>query len=143
MTVREPNIYARFYEKDGRRLVAIGIKGTRDEVVEFALPHHALRFPEEFAAFEKGLGEPEAKGTSLEEIPGVSPEKAAGLRLMKIHSVEELASVGDNVLVGLGLGAHALRRSAQLLLQARKAEALEAALMQKTVHKSKSRKGRA
>ena len=125
MTAAEPNIYARFYEEDGKRFVVIGIKGTKDEVVEFARPHHAVRFPEEWAAFERGLPEAEPAGTPLTEVPGITSEKAAGLRLLQIRTAEELAAVGDNVVAGLGLGGHAMRKAAQLLLKARRAEELE------------------
>lgn len=69
------------------------------------------RFPKQWAAYERQQ-EVVQEGTPLEEWGPISKSLALTYKGLNIHTVEQLASVGDQLLHGLGHGARELRDKA-------------------------------
>jgi hypothetical protein len=77
-------------------------------------PSDPERFPREWAAFH--AGQTSESGTSIYSWDGVAPSDARRFELAGIKTVEQLASVADVHLAGLGMGALALRERARSFL---------------------------
>ena len=89
----------------------------------------AEAFPEEWAAFQ-GLTTLR-QGTVLERM-GLSKAKIAELNYMNIHTVEQLASLGDNGIAAIGPGGRALVEQAKAwVAETTDKEAAAAALAEK------------
>lgn len=124
-------------EKEGRpiyedkEMVEIRIPGdklmTWVGVVE---DRHRQRWPEQYAAFKRGE-ERAATGTPLEQWPNATLNKSrvAELKAQNILSVEELASIPDNVLPKLGFGARELRDQANAYISTAKSAAQNSQLV--------------
>jgi hypothetical protein len=73
------------------------------------------RYPDAWAAFKKGEEAP-ISGTPLESWPGCDKAVALSLKSLHIHTVQDLAGVGDGVLDKLPLGGRDLRTRAKTFL---------------------------
>lgn len=72
---------------------------------------HRARWPKQYAAFKSGqVFAPE--GTPLEKWTLCGPAEVEHLKYFNIRTVEQLASIGDNVLSNLGMGSRQLREKA-------------------------------
>lgn len=69
------------------------------------------RFPKQWAAFER-QSEVVQEGTPLEEWGPVSKSTAMNYKALNIHTVEQLAACGDNVLHNMGTGGRTFRDKA-------------------------------
>lgn len=123
-------------EKEGRPIF------DEKEMVEVKIPgdklfswvgevedRHRIRWPEQYAAFKRGE-QRAASGTPLEQWPNPTLTKGRVLELKaaNILSVEELASVPDNILPKLGMGARELREQARTWIAKAKEGASTSAL---------------
>lgn len=115
---------------DEVEMVEVRIPG--DKLTVFVSPveeHHKERWPEIYAAFKRNE-ERAASGTPLEHWahPTMTRSRVAELKAANILSVEELASVPDNVLGRLGMGSRELREAARAYIDAAKGGADTAAM---------------
>ncbi len=85
------------------------------------LKHFQQRFPEHWARFEAGKGE--IKGMPLEEWPTIGKSRIRALQSRNILSVEQLAAISDGDLQLLGMDGRALRKKAQVYLEAKEGQA--------------------
>ncbi len=106
-----------FDEVEKVRIIQPGQKNT--EVVERVKAEHRQRWPTQYAQFKEGL-EQKADGFPIEEWPPINRALALTLKGLKIHTVEQLASVNDNDLPAIGMGGRALRDKAASYLAAAK-----------------------
>lgn len=83
-------------------------------------PSDPERFPREWAAFQ--AGQSHELGTSIYEWDGVTPSDARRFELNGIKTVEQLAHVSDANLLGLGVGALALREKARTFISGNSTE---------------------
>ena len=90
-------------------------KGSYEAVVDAS---HRGRFPRQWEAYKAGLSQ-ETQGISLEKLPGMSRSLAASLRASNITTVEQLATLSDQLATGLP-GIHELRRKAIALVELNK-----------------------
>ena len=122
-------------EQEGRPVyddvekVEIIIPGmTQSIAVERVNEGHKMRWPQHYAAFQKGL-EPVHDGTPLEEWPPLSPAQVANLKALQVHTVEQLANITDTAIQKIGMGARDLKAKAGAWLdQAQSGAALSKAL---------------
>lgn len=128
-TVKTPNLRPEFYrnEDTGAVMVRVANLASKDIYEAKAQPEHIKQFPDAYEAFEKGKSEP-VSGTPLTDIPGITREVARGYRLKNIRNAEELAALSDAACTALGHGILTARKSAQMLLKANHADALQAQL---------------
>lgn len=78
---------------------------------------HAMRFPDHYKKF-KETGGNEAKGTPLQNLPGLTAIQLSTLKALSIFSIENLASLEGQNIKNLGPQGHALKQSAQKYLAA-------------------------
>jgi len=78
---------------------------------------HAMRFPDHYKKF-KETGGNEAKGTPLQNLPGLTAVQLSTLKALSIFSIENLASLEGQNIKNLGPQGHALKQSAQKYLAA-------------------------
>lgn len=103
---------------DEREMVEIRIPGDRLAVhVNYVSDEHRKRWPDHYAAFKRGEARA-ANGTPLEHWPQITTGRVATLKALGILSVDELASVPDNVLPSIGMGAREMREQARAYLEA-------------------------
>lgn len=101
---------------------------TQSIAVERVNEGHKMRWPNHYAAFQKGL-EPVHDGTPLEEWPPLSPAQVANLKALQVHTVEQLANITDTAIQKIGMGARELKTKASAWLdQAKGGAALSQAL---------------
>lgn len=86
-----------------------------DTIVRVATPEDIRRFAEKYRQWK--LNEGDEVGTPFEVLSFTMTQKDM-LTRANIHSVEQLAAIGDNVLAAIGLGAINMRTRAQKYLQA-------------------------
>ena len=79
---------------------------------------HEQVYPEEYAAFKKGVNAP-ISGTPFEHWPGINDAQAKTLRGFDINSVEELAETNDNTFMNLGPGFRELKEAAARFVKAK------------------------
>lgn len=134
-------VRAKFYKCDetGRDMVELKIIGDPNSVIRKVEPEDVTKWPGEWAAYEQGKGEIEVKGTALTEIPGVDRNAAQRIKLHGVRTVEELASLDEVAAKSIGLGGMTFWKSAKLLLQAKRAEALEALASEAEVRRGPGR----
>jgi len=94
--------------------VEIKIPGG-DTIVRVATPEDIRRFAEKYRQWK--LNEGDEVGTPFEVLNFTMTQKDM-LTRANIHSVEQLACIGDNALSAIGLGAINMRTRAQKYLQA-------------------------
>lgn len=84
-----------FYE---REMVQILVPGDRlTESVQSVKDIHRQRWPREYAAFKANEDAP-LTGTPIAELPGIGAAQAEELRYGKVLTIEELASLPDDLL---------------------------------------------
>lgn len=72
-----------------------------------------MAYAEPLASFKAGNLEATVQGTPLTQWPAIDIHLAETLKAMRIHTVEQLATVSDTSLRHIGTGARALRAQAQ------------------------------
>ncbi len=114
---------------DDVEMVEIIIPGQMQSIATSRVkPEHKQRWPNQYAAFLAGLT-PSVEGSPLEEWPPLSPAQVANLKVVNVHTVEQLAAVNDGDLDKIGMGARALRdKAAAWLDNAKGGEALSKTL---------------
>lgn len=119
---------AKFFRDDiiNRDMVEVSAVGDPNTLIAKVTPEWIARFPREWAAYEAGQGEVAVSGTPLTEIPGVERDAAMRLKLAGVRTVEELAALDEAAAKSIGLGGLTWWKTARLLLQARRDEALDA-----------------
>ena len=75
-----------------------------------------LRYRKQADAFKSG-GMEGISGTPLSELPFLSKAEVAEIKAARIHSVEALAALGENVLISMGPGFRAYHEKAKVFLQ--------------------------
>jgi len=121
------NLRPVFSRENGQDYIEISIVGDPNVFRGKVTPKDVARFPREWDAYQKGRpADEDVPGTPLTEIPGLTPNIAAQLKLKGVRTVEELAGLNDMACSQVGMGALTLRKSANLLIRARQADALEA-----------------
>lgn len=121
---------------DDREMVEINVPGDLKNVVcTFVTDLHRQRWPQYYAAFKAGLEAP-SSGTSLMEWPQVTRSQAEELKYFKVHTVEQLAEMPDDLLTKVApMNGKIIREKAQRTLQvaagAAPAEKLAAELAQR------------
>lgn len=86
-------------------------------------PEYIQRWPEEYAAFKKGL-EAAVDGTPLEQWPPLKRAQVLELKALGFMTVEEIASASDLMVQRIGMGALGLRNLAKAFLDDAEAGAL-------------------
>tara|TARA_B100000686_G_scaffold345683_1_gene430722 strand:- start:891 stop:1349 length:459 start_codon:yes stop_codon:yes gene_type:complete len=109
---------ARFYRRHNKNYIEITVAGEKDTLRRQVEPNDINRFEAEWKAYEEGLDRVPVTGTNLEELPHVDQDRANGLRLQGVHTVEQLAELHDGLLQNIGMGAIDLRNAAQNYLAA-------------------------
>lgn len=132
MSVREPGVQVEFFlhpmlqgkesQDAGREIykdaphVRIRVAGQdKSEVVKEVTEKVKMRFPEEWAAFEKGMEAP-SHGTPLSQWGRITPALGRTLGLLNIRTVEDLATLSDAGVMEVGPGGFKLRGDAQKFL---------------------------
>ena len=103
-----------FEDKEFVRIIIPGDKNSQP-VYEVS-DEHRERWPAAYAAFKRGSEAP-LEGTPLKQWPPISASMARELAYFHILTVEQLATVGDNVIQNIGMGMRDLRRKAQVFLE--------------------------
>lgn len=80
------------------------------------IPADSDRWPKKYQDFKNQQVQVE-EGTPVTEWPPLSKSQALMLKGMNIHTVEALASVGDNNLHNIGMGARDLRDKAKAFIE--------------------------
>lgn len=139
MSVREPGVHAEFLMQEvlqgkesqdaGRQIfkdephVRIRVAGQdKSEICREVTSKDKARFPEEWAAFEKGM-EPPAHGTPVEQWGRITPSLARTLRNLNIRTVEDIATLSDAGVAECGPGGFKLRDDARKFLSLSQASA--------------------
>ncbi len=94
-------------------MIQVTTPGIKEEVRRQVRPSDLMIYKRAWDAFQDGREAPEAEGTSLTEIPGMTQERILQLQMLHITKVEQLAVLEDNALQNLGMSALTLRKSAQ------------------------------
>lgn len=120
-------IHAEFYgdrTEAGKdiELVRIKIVGDPNDLIKKVTADHVKRFPREYEAYKLGSRRIDHGGTKLADVPGVDRDTETKLNFQGVHNAEQLAGLSDGQVSSLGIGTQTLRRAAQLLLAANKAE---------------------
>ncbi|MBF0309844.1 MAG: hypothetical protein HQL56_09975 [Magnetococcales bacterium] len=109
-------------EQEGRPIhtqkvyVRILTPGQKDEFVGPARDKDRERFPRQWDAFQRNMTLP-LDGTPLEQWPALEVSQVADLKSLNIFTVDQLASLSDNALQKVGLGARELVARAQAYLE--------------------------
>lgn len=120
MSVREPGVQVEFYlqsvlqgyesQQAGREIykdipfVRIRVAGdNKSEFATKATQHYQARFPEEWAAFSKGIEEVKS-GTPIEHWGRVTPSLAKALHMVNVRTVEDIAALQDAAVMELPQG---------------------------------------
>lgn len=91
------------------------VKSSYEAVVDLS---HKRRFARQWAAYQAGQSQ-ETTGMSLDKLPGMTLSLKASLVARGIITVEQLASLSDQLATGL-MGIHELRRKAIALVEVAK-----------------------
>ena len=126
-----------FKSDEGRDFVEISMIGDPCTWIGKVRPDHVQRFPTDWAAYQAGSEQIDVGGTPITEVPGVDKNLALAYRLKGIRNAEELAALDEAAAQSLGLGGLACWKASKLLMQAKRAEALEATLAERTKRKAK------
>lgn len=103
---------------DDREMVEINIPGDLKNVVcTYVTDIHRHRWPQHYAAFKAGLEAP-SSGTSLMEWAQITRSQAEELKYFKVHTVEQLAEMPDDLLSKVApMNGKAIREKARRTLQ--------------------------
>jgi hypothetical protein len=102
---------------EDREMVRIIIPGDRRSmVVEIVGDEHRQRWPREYEAFKAGQAAP-LDGTALADWPQISRARVEELAYFHIRTVEQFASLSDDKLQSLGMGAREERERAKVFLE--------------------------
>ncbi len=101
---------------DDVEMVEIIIPGQNQSVAKERVKQtHKDRWPTQYAAWKAGL-EIAQDGSPLEFWPPLTPAQVANLKVLHIHTVEQLAGVDDAAFGRIGIGARELRDKAKAWL---------------------------
>ena len=115
-----------FEDKEFVQIITPGL--SKSVASEEVTDEHKQRWPQRYAAFKAGQ-EPPTEGTPLAEWPSISQSLALTLKAQHVRTVEDLASLHDNLLGALGTGGRELRSRAKAWLESAHSSApLERAL---------------
>jgi hypothetical protein len=94
-----------------RLYISMKIPGSREGIVKPARPGDIARFQRHYDAFKARVELP-TEGTPLTEWPGITRSRAEELAFIHIKTVEQLATVNDNI-AGEMMGGNNLKAKAQ------------------------------
>jgi hypothetical protein len=95
--------------------IEIRVAGVKDIHVAPVTDKHKARFPDEWAAYERGSEEPQ-EGTPVNRWPQLTPSQVETLLALNIRTVENMATAPDFALQKLGMGARKLQDDARKFL---------------------------
>jgi hypothetical protein len=104
----------------------VSITDTKSTVIKRVSPEVISQFQKEWDAYCAGRPSDDIGGTPLNEVPGLERNAITMLGLKGIRNAEELASLTDSMAQQLGMGVLAWSRTARLLINSQKYEALDA-----------------
>lgn len=99
-------------------MIRIVTPGSRDVMVTKATEQYKQRFARQWAAFEQRRTQV-LDGTPLEQVPFLTVGQVAELKGLNIFTLEQLATLNDNVAQRF-MGFHSLKQRAQNFLSAAK-----------------------
>jgi hypothetical protein len=102
-------------------LIRIHSPGSRDTVVAMAHDGYTHRFPRQWAQYQQGL-EQIGSGTPLKSVTWLTPAQIAELVALNVRSVEDLATMPDNMTRKM-MNHQALKQQATAYLEAAKGAA--------------------
>lgn len=103
---------------EDREFVRIIIPGSRGTTAVQAVSDvERERWPEQYAAFKKGL-EPVLEGTPLEKWPPIKASQVKEFAHFNVRTVEHLAGLNDAQLQAMPMGTRELHRAAKVFLEA-------------------------
>lgn len=103
--------------------VIIRVAGQdKSEVVKEVTEKVKQRFPQEWAAFEKGMTPP-AYGTPIEQWGRITPSLAKHLNTLNVRTVEDIVALPDSGVHAVGPGGFKLRDDARKFLTLSQASA--------------------
>lgn len=104
-------------DKNTVRCRPVDLKGSN------TVPPDNIRFPAQYAAFKAQQEQP-MTGTLLQSWPVLSKAQVLNLKACNVHTLEQLASVTDQNLHNLGMGARELRDKAIAYIEAGQSNAV-------------------
>jgi hypothetical protein len=105
-----------FYDREMVRILVPGDRLT--ESVQIVRDEHRQRWPREYAAF-KANEEAPLNGTPISQLPGMTASQVEELKFMKVHTIEDLASLPDELLSKVApMNGKPLREKAQRWIEA-------------------------
>lgn len=101
------------------------ITDTKSTVIKKVTPDVVVQFQREWDAYKAGKPADDIGGTPLSDVPGLERNAIMMLSLKGIRNAEELASLTDSMAQQIGMGVLAWSRTARLLINSKKLEAME------------------
>lgn len=101
------------------------ITDTKSTVIKKVTPEVVAQFQKEWDAYKAGRPSDDIGGTPLTEVPGLERNAILMLSLKGIRNAEELAGLTDSMAQQLGMGVLNMSRTARLLINSKKYEALD------------------
>lgn len=101
----DQNLLVEFYRNPANGKAYIKINFPGDKTTEIRRPvgeEDKVRFPIHWAAYENGQKQIQPGHTPLEDWPALSEAQRSEFKLMNVHSVEQMASIGDATKLGFG-----------------------------------------
>lgn len=124
---KNTKVRAHFFKDDRNRdMVELKIVGDPNTLIRKVIPTDLQEWPGEWAAYQGGQDSIDVGGTPLTEVPGITRDLATAYRLKGVRNAEELAALDDAAVKSLGMQGLAFRRTAQLLIKEKEADALKA-----------------
>jgi len=105
----------------------VSITDTKATNIKKVTPEIIQAFQKEWDAYKEGRPTDDIGGTPLTEVPGLDRHSITMLSLKGIRNAEELASLSDSMAQQIGMGVLAMARTARLLINSKKLEAIEQA----------------
>lgn len=101
------------------------ITDTKSTVIKKVTPDVVAQFQREWDAYKAGKPADDIGGTPLSDVPGLERNAIMMLSLKGIRNAEELAGLTDSMAQQIGMGVLQFARTARLLINSKKLEALE------------------
>jgi len=118
----KPTFFQRELNGELRDFCRIEITGVRDIWEGPARPEDISRFPEQWEAYKKKEKRKKAKGTKLNDLPGMTEPRRCELELNDIETVEQLASADETRLRNIGEPYVELSKIAKLQVEAKQSK---------------------